>query len=70
MIGVIPGFTCNVSIPNKFPNSNTNKTTTLSENMQFQTITGSWDIFEVEHYISPRQGIFRQKLILYRTRMN
>ena len=70
MIGVIPGFTCNVSIPNKFPNSNTNKTTTLSKNIQFQTITGGWDIFEVEHYISPRQGIFRQKLILYRTIMN
>ena len=53
-IGVIPGFCCNVSIPNNFPILNSKTNTVKDEELQYQTITGNWDIFEVEHYISPR----------------
>lgn len=69
MLGAIPGFSCQVSIPNKFPILNNKTTTVQEESSQFQTITGIWDIFEVEHFISPNEGLFRQKLILYRNRV-
>lgn len=59
-IGVLPGYTCSVVFTN---------TNTSDKEKNFNSLSKNWDIFEVEHYISPMKQLFKQKLILYRTEL-
>ena len=65
-IGTIPGYEVEVTIPNNFPPPSDTTRDNEFERMKYQSYTGVWTVFKVEHYINPKKEMFRQKLVLMR----
>ena len=65
-IGTIPGYEVEVTIPNNFPPPSDTTRDNEFERMKYQSYTGGWTVFKVEHYINPKKKMFRQKLVLMR----
>lgn len=63
-LGVIPGCTTNLTIPQNIPSSKNKTQDNYIKNL-YNSFSGDWDVVEVEHYILPGKNIFRQKLVLY-----